>query len=171
MTGAKPFERLVEQHDLGIAHERPRDREHLLLAAGKVRPAAVATLLEAREHLVDAVERPTVWRSQSGEHEILLDVEAAEDAALLVNELHAGFRDRVARQPDQLRTVEFDRARARPHDPHQALQRRRLARAIAPDQRHDLVALDVHVDVEEDVRIAVIAVERLDFDEAHAASP
>ena len=46
MTGRQPLEGLVKQHDLGIAHERARNREHLLLAAGEVGAAAVAALLK-----------------------------------------------------------------------------------------------------------------------------
>src|SRR6185312_2064252 len=58
----EPLERLVEKDDLGVADERPRDGEHLLLAAREVGAAVAAPLLEPREHLVDAVERPALGR-------------------------------------------------------------------------------------------------------------
>ena len=83
------FERFVEQDDLRIAYQRSRDREHLLFAAGEVRAAAGAPLLQPREHRVDAFKRPFVAGSQSGEDDVFLDVEAAKDAAVLVDELHA----------------------------------------------------------------------------------
>ena len=45
---------------------------------------------------------------QPGEDEIFLDVEAAEDAAILVHELHAGLRDRMALLAGDLGAVEHD---------------------------------------------------------------
>ena len=116
--------------------------------------------LQPRKHLVDAVERPALRGGQPGEHEIFLDVEAAEDAPLLVHELHAGLRDGVALAPGDVDAVEHDRAAARRHHAHQALQRRALAGAVAAEQRHHLVALDAQRHVEQDVGIPVIAVQR-----------
>ena len=51
-----------------------------------------------------------VRRGQPGEDEVLLDVEAAEDAPLLVHELHAGLRDGVALLAGDLDAVEHHRA-------------------------------------------------------------
>ena len=98
-------------------------------------------------------------RRQAGEDDVFLDVEAAEDAALLVHELHAGLGDGVALLPGEIGAVEHHRAGARRHHAHQALQRRALAGAVAAEQGDDLVALDAHRDVEQDVRIPVIAVQ------------
>jgi hypothetical protein len=126
--------------------------------------------LEAREHLVYPRERPALGRGEAGKDEVLLDVEAAEDAAVLVHELHAALRDRVALAARELDPLEAHGAAARRDHAHEALQRRALARAVAPQKRHHLVALDPQRDVEEDVRIAVIAVEPGHFEQAHAAS-
>jgi len=53
-------------------------------AGTHVGAAARAPLREAREHRPDALERPALRRRQAGQDEVLLDVEAAEDAAILV---------------------------------------------------------------------------------------
>ena len=45
--------RLVEQHHLRLRHQRPAEREHLLLAAAEQPGRAVAPVLEDREHLED----------------------------------------------------------------------------------------------------------------------
>src|SRR5262249_41962896 len=58
--GRHPRERLSEEDELGIAEERARARQHLLLAAGKIGAAASPPLLEAREYVVDALQRPAV---------------------------------------------------------------------------------------------------------------
>src|SRR5262249_3100198 len=97
------------------------------------------------------------------------DVEAAEDAAVLRHQLHAGLRDRVARAPGDLDAVEFDRTRARRGDAPEALGRRALAGAVAAEPRHHPVRPDAHRDVEEDVRIPVVAVESGDLEQTHAA--
>src|ERR1041385_6898554 len=83
----EPLELLVEQDDLRIAYQRARDGEHLLLSAGQIRAAAASALLQPREHPIDTLERPLALRRQAGEDEVLLDVQAAEDAAFLVHEL------------------------------------------------------------------------------------
>src|SRR5215470_8718114 len=77
------LKRLVEQDDLGIADERAPYRQHLLLAARKISAAAFPTLLQLRKHLVDAFKRPAVFSRETGQHQIFLDVEGAEDATFL----------------------------------------------------------------------------------------
>ena len=47
---------LVEQHDLGLRHQRAADRQHLLLAAGEVARELVAPLLEQRKVGIDALD-------------------------------------------------------------------------------------------------------------------
>src|SRR6185437_4025739 len=163
------LERLVEQDDLRVAYERARDREHLLLATRQIGTAAAAPLLQAREHLVDPVERPFRRRGETGEDQVLLDVEAAEDPPVLVHELHAGLCNRMALPSRDLDAVEHDRARTRRDDAHQTLERRALARAIAAEQRDDLVAPHAQRDVEQDVRVAVVAVEAADLEQAALA--
>ena len=109
-------------------------------------------------------------RREPGQDQVLLDVQAAEDAAVLVHELHARARDGVALLAGDLGAVEHDRACARRHHAHQALQGRALARAVAAEQRHHLVPLDAQRDVEEDVGVPVVAVEPVDLEQAHSAA-
>ena len=78
------------------------------------------------------------------------------------------LRDGVRRPAGDVGAVELHRARARPHHAHQALQRRALAGAVAAEQRHHLVRLDPQRHVEQDVRVAIVAVEPIDLEQAHA---
>ena len=55
--------------------------------------------------------------------------------------------DRVRRLPDDLGTVEDDRARRRHVDARDLVEERRLAGAVRPDQRDDRAARDREVDV------------------------
>src|SRR5579862_2277168 len=54
----KPLGRLIQQQDLGIEGERAADRQHLLLAAGKLVTEIAAAFLQPRKHLVDFLDRP-----------------------------------------------------------------------------------------------------------------
>ena len=136
------LERLVEQHSLGSRISARAIASICCSPPDRSVPRLVAALLEPREHLVDALERPALGRGQAGQHQVLLDVEAAEDAAVLVDQLHAGPGDRVALLAGDVLAVEHDLAGARRHHAHQALERRALAGAVAAEQRHHLVALD-----------------------------
>src|SRR5690348_3111194 len=82
--GREPFEGFVEQQYLRIAHQRAGNRQHLLLTAGKIGSAVAAPLSQPGEHVVDALERPALRGSQAGDNKVFLDIEAAEDAPLLV---------------------------------------------------------------------------------------
>ena len=47
--GVEIGERLVEQKDLGLAHERPADRDPLALSAGKLRRPPIQKRLELQD--------------------------------------------------------------------------------------------------------------------------
>ena len=155
------LERLVQQIILGSRISARAIASICCSPPDRSVPRLRAALFEPRKHLVDAFERPFVARRQPGKNEILLDVQAAENPAVFVHQLHAGLRNRVALSAGDIDAIEHDRAGARPHDTHQAFQGRALAGAVAAEQRHYLVALDAQRDVEQDVRIPVIAVEPL----------
>ena len=54
----EPLGGLVEEEDARVGEQRAADRDHLLLAARELVAAVPAPLLQAREQLVDGVERP-----------------------------------------------------------------------------------------------------------------
>jgi len=84
--------------------------------------------------------------------------------------MHARARDGVALGAGNFRAVEYDRALTRRHHAHETLQRRALSRAVAAEQRHHFVALDVQCDVEEDVAVPVISIETSDLEQRHSAA-
>src|SRR5581483_5944147 len=71
--------------------------------------------------------------------------------------------------PGDLGAVEQDGAGLRRHHAHQTFQRRALAGAVAAEQGNDFMALHLQRDIEQDVRVAIIAVEVLDLEQAHGA--
>ena len=99
------------------------------------------------------------------QHQVLLDVQAREDAALLraVGEAQPG--DLVGRLADRLAALEGDRAGALLDDAHDRLQRRRLAGAVAAQQRHQLAAADLEAHAVQDVRFAVPGLQAVDLEQ------
>ena len=77
----QPFERLVQQHQRRIGHQRARDRQHLLLAAGQLIAHVAAALGKTRKQLEDGVEIPGA--RPRGDGEVFLDRQRRKYLALL----------------------------------------------------------------------------------------
>ena len=104
---------------------------------------------------------PDLWRQE----EVLLHVEAGEDAALLRAERHPQPGDAVRREPDGLVAVEHHRALAARHHPHQRAQGGGLPRAVPAEQGHQLAGANLEVHAVEDVTLAVPGLEPLDVEQ------
>ncbi len=65
------FHGLVEQQQAGVGHERARDGEHLLLAAGQMVAQVASTLRERGKHPIDSPDVPRA-RARHG-FQMLLD--------------------------------------------------------------------------------------------------
>src|ERR1043165_9034555 len=83
-----------------------RDRQHLLLAARQLGAGALEPLLEVGKQLEDRRHRQAAGPDHRRQHEVLLDVEAGEDAALLGADRDAEPRAPVRGQADQLLALE-----------------------------------------------------------------
>src|SRR5438132_2768680 len=100
--GREPLERLVHEQQRRVAHQRPPDREHLLLAAGDLVAPVAAPLGELRKKIVDALDGPAAGTRRNAE--VLLDRERRKDIACLRDQADAQaatlvdgkLRDRLA---------------------------------------------------------------------------
>jgi hypothetical protein len=164
-SGARPF--------VGSSiRSRRCDREHLLLAAGKRPRPLQPPLLELGKQVIDElVPRAAVT---FGEAQILLDAETGEDVAILGHVADAALDDPVGRE---LRDV-VPRERhppAWPYQAHQRPQRRRLADAVAAEQRGDASLWHRKRDALKDVRLAEVDVQVANVEErlpiGHSGSP
>src|SRR3546814_17823159 len=81
---------------------RSADRQHLLLAAGRLGALTGAALLEVGEQLVDLLDAEAALAHLRRQHEVLLHREAREDAPLFGAVGDAAAGDGAGRQPDQL---------------------------------------------------------------------
>ena len=134
---------LVEQHRLGIAHQRARDGEHLLLAARHGRGAPAPHLGEVREDREQPLRRPgraAVGRRAAPDLQILVDGEVGEDAPVLRHVAEAEPRDAEGGRPAMSCAVEAHAPPRSADQAHDGLQRGGLAGAVAAHQRDDLAA-------------------------------
>src|SRR4029077_9035432 len=80
------FGRLVEQQQPRAGAQDAADRQHLLLAAGEFHALAREPVAPIWEQLEDAIEPEPAGADLPRQQEILLDVEAGEDAAFFRTE-------------------------------------------------------------------------------------
>src|SRR6185503_6048661 len=73
--GCEPLGRLVQQQQARAGAQDAPDREHLLLAAGKLGALAAATLAQVREELVDLRDLEAAVAHARRQQQVLLDVE------------------------------------------------------------------------------------------------
>ena len=73
----KALGRLVHDQELRIRHQRARNREHLLLAAGELRAAVVSALSQAGEGVVDALGGPGATLARLRHSQVLVDRQRA----------------------------------------------------------------------------------------------
>src|SRR2546422_9108727 len=92
--------RLVQQEEPRAGHQRPRDRQHLLLAAGEARAALAAELPELREEPEDALDRPPA-AGPLADPQVLDHREVAEDPPGLRPKADAPARDPGGAAPPQ----------------------------------------------------------------------
>src|SRR6185436_13402116 len=166
----EPLRGLVHHHEARVRHERPPDREHLLLAARELRAAVALALGEPREELVDPLARPLAARRRAagaprGDPQVLVDGERREEATALRDVADAVPRDLVRLAADELLALEADRALGmRRRDAHDRVAERRLAHAVATHDR-ERAALHGEAEVVEDARLAVERVEARDLEQ------
>jgi hypothetical protein len=166
----QPFGRLVHHDQMGIAHQRAADGQHLLLAAGEDAAGIVGALPQRGEHREHVVDRPAsgAARVLGAEEQILADGERGEDVAVLGHVPQTLTRDDVRRQAADLLVPEADGAGGL-HVAHDGLDRRRAPDAVAAEETHDLALTHAQIDAVEDVTLAV---ERVEIGHAqHQATP
>src|SRR5690348_3355219 len=167
----QPLGRLVDHDQVGVAHQRAAQRQHLLLAAREDARFGVRALLQAREQAVHVVERPArlLGALLLAEQQVLLDRELGEDVAVLGHVADAAVGDVERALAEDLLVAQADRAFGG-DEPHDRLHRRRAPGAVAPEQAHDLALAHVHVDAVQDVALAVVGLQTLQL-EQHRQCP
>ncbi len=149
--------RLVHDQEARVGHQRARDGQHLLLAAGELSAAVVFPFGEARERVIDALDRPRAGLARRGHSQVFVDGERAPEPATLRDVADAVPRDSRRGKAQHLFAAHADRAARRAREPHDRLAEGRLAHAVAPDDRQHAVS-QRQIDALQRMRAAIIDV-------------
>ena len=163
-VGLDAFGRLIEQKDFRFGGKRARDRELLLLPAGEHAAAAVEIMDQIGEQLGhETGDRALAVSARKGAHQdIFADRKVGDDLAALrhVGEAAAGAAE--GRLAGNVAVVVSDRAVGPVGQPHDGLEQRGLAGAVAAQDGRDLA--DRHVEIDAVQHVAAV-VKAVDLDE------
>src|SRR5690606_33573813 len=146
---------LVAQQQAGAGPQDARQREHLLLAARQLRPGEFAPLAQPGERLVDPFQRPRVRSHDGRQNEVLLHRQRGEDASVVRDVAEAATAALVRAQGADVVPEEPHCSGGPLVEAHDAAQERRLARAVAADERDDLALAHVQGHITQGLRFAV----------------
>ena len=152
-----PFRRLVEEQDARLTHQDPPDGEQLLLTAAEGAGPLPAPLSQAGEPLIDPPKGSlgTPAADQLPHAQVLLDREPGEYAAPLGHIAHAQARTVACIRTGDVAAAKGDAAL---HDRQQArdgFDQRRLADAVAADNRDDLARAHLERDLADNGNTAI----------------
>src|ERR1700690_1509072 len=126
----------IEENQAWIAHQRPADREHLLLASGKGCAWPPTKLRELGKQVVDPfqpfLDGPPADRSR--DLEVLLDAQVAEDTPAFHTVRDAERADFVRRKAGHVDSVRNDAARIGADNARHHVREGRLPCAVGPEQ-------------------------------------
>src|SRR5262249_42853766 len=168
----EPFRWLVHDQAVGIRHQRTPDRQHLLLAAGQGLGTLVAALMQARKKFVDTLQIPAVTiRATLRNKEIFLNSQRRKYPPSLRDETHAATHCLERWRLGDLTPLEHDAAATRRIKADNRIDQRSLADAVAAKQAEDLALLEFQRQAMQNMRVAVIGVDVVDFEDRHQSVP
>src|SRR6266851_1522530 len=150
--------RLVEDQQLGIGHQRPADRQHLLLAAGELVAHVALALGEPRKKSEGALEGPGIAARRAvrrRRHKVLAHREIGEDLATLGHQPQAKAGDAEGRQMVDPGALELHDAALRRQQAHDGIHGRGLAHAVPSHQGHHFSGIDGELHAEQGLARAV----------------
>ncbi len=163
------FGRLVHDQEPRIEQQRPRDRQHLLLAAGELRAGIVLALGKPRKGVVDPLRRPAAARPALRQPQMLVDAQRSPQPPALRHIADAEPGDVGGGAADQFLAKRADRTARHRHQAHDRLAQRGFAHAVASDQAQHTV-LQGQIDALQRVRAAVIQVQPANLQCRHRAA-
>ena len=136
MIGARPSSGSSSSSTLRIEHQRAADRQHLLLAAGQLVAEIVAALGEARKHARRPASASMPGLRDRGQ--VLVDGERRKMLRSCGTQPTPACGALVGPQRGDVAAAERDRAGAIAGDADDRVEQRRLAHAVAAEQRQRL---------------------------------
>ena len=165
----QPLRWLVQDQQPRIEQQRAGDRQHLLLAAGKLPAAVLLALGEPREQLVDARDGPRAGPLQR-HAQVFLHRQVGEDAPPLRHVADAEGGDAERRQARGLLAEHPHTCRERSGvRPIRLLSVVVLPAPLRPSSAVILPSARDQADVVQDVALAVVGVQALGLQRVHCA--
>ena len=161
---------LVDDDQVGVAHQGSAHRQHLLLTARQHTGRGVAACREVRKQIVCVVELPAaeLAGSRQTEFEILLNRQRREDLPVFGHITDTGTGDLVGPQAGDRLAFEVDAA-MRLYQAHDGFAGGRPADPVATQQADDLAFVNMQFDTLQDMALAVVSVQITQL-EHHVAS-
>src|ERR1700722_563528 len=153
-AGREAFGRFVEQQQRGIAHQRARNREHLLFPARHARASASSQLTQVRKDGEELLWRPggsVRARALPADQQIFLHRQIGEYPTVPRHVAKPAPHNLVSGALRNVLSVKYDRAAAPSHKPQDGAERRGLTRAVAANQRDRLAGGDLQRHVEQNL--------------------
>ncbi len=171
--GIEVGERLVEEQDRRLDHQRTGKRDTLLLPAAELRRVAVLEALQAdrRQNLVDArlLSRAVECGVAETEGDVLQHRHVRPYGVVLKDHAHAPpLRRHAARRRGQHLAADRDRAGVGREETGEEAERRRLATAGGAEKRDELLLLDGDIDAAQRPEGAEVLGQSFDLDVCHA---
>ena len=167
--------RLVKQQEARLRHQRPADREHLLLTTGHRAALLGPPFRETRKQRKHPVEvrghGAAVFAAEGSHVEILHHGHAGEDPATFRRLRNTASHPDVRLHLRDVVALEGDRSAVRIEQPGNRLHRGGLARTVGTDERNDLALLhgEGHIVDRFDASIADAYI--LQFKQRHLQAP
>ncbi len=162
----QPLQRLIEQEQLRVEHQRPSDRQHLLLASGELIAEVFAAGLQARKQRVDPGQVPLAGKR--GDRQVLLDRQRGEDFPLLGDPSEPGPGAAVGGHSLQVLPAPEDGSPVEPGMPHDRQQQGAFADPVSSQQGKAFTFLHGQGAVIQDSRLAVAG--RYSFNPQHLSA-
>src|SRR5262249_13850313 len=160
--GGEAFGWLIPDPQLPVGHQRAGDRQHLLLSARELAAHLRSALVDPGKKREDRVSGPTRRAAGSrarGRGQILPHRKAWKDAAPFRHQAKPELGDAERGEPAQLPSLERDAAAVRRRHTHDRANGGGLAHAVAAEQRHHLAAVNLEIDPEQHLALAVARLE------------
>jgi hypothetical protein len=165
----KPLGGLVHQDQRRIGHQRPPDRQHLLLTAAQRTAGIVQAFGELGKLLQHLLQIPAFARGHrlaaaaceraGRQRQVFPHRQRLEDATSLRNDRNAGLRDRIGRPAGERAAFEHDVAAARWRQTRNRADQRGLAHAVTPEDHHNLAGMQFKAEPVQHIAVAVVGVD------------
>ena len=143
---SKSLAGLIKQKYAGIAHQRPPNRQHLLLATRELSTQTILQRLEQGKHVIDPLQWPVIlslWSFFDGNHQVVLDCQVGKYLSILGYKSNPLFGDDMGCLPADIGTIKLNAAASNRNHARDRFHGRALTSPIAAKQGQCFTLVDL----------------------------